>query len=90
MNGIELIELDARGLAHPEPLERSLEIMRRLDATKALHLVIHRFPKPLLLIAERHGLAYEACEKREGEWHILIAQKGCCDLKTELERHCRV
>jgi len=90
LRGIELIELDARGLAHPEPLERSVAILRTLGPSQALHLVIARLPVPLLQIAKSGGFDHEACEKEEGEWHVFIAHRGRCDLKSLLAEYCDV
>ncbi len=90
MNTVEILELDARGLPHPEPLERALKIIYRLGPKECFHLVIHRCPKPLLAIAERHGLYFEICEASDKEWHILFAKNSSDTLKKLIKRYCRV
>ncbi len=90
MNGVEILELDARGLSHPEPLERSVQLLKKLDFSNCFHLVIHRYPQPLLIIAQQHGLHYEVCESGENEWHILFSKKDGIDLKKLMKRYCSV
>ena len=90
MSGVEILELDARGLNHPEPLERSVEIFRRLDSSNLFHLLIHRLPQPLLAIAERHGIRFEVCEAAENEWHIIFSKSAEFDLKKVMKGYCSV
>ncbi len=90
MNEIDILELDARGLSHPEPLERSVEMLHRLGSDNCFHLIIHRYPQPLLMIAEGYGVDFEVCETAENEWHILFAKKGQTDLKKMMKRYCSV
>ena len=85
-----MIHLDVRGLNHPEPLERSVEAMRRLTGTNCMHLHIHRYPKPLLMIAQKQGLRFEECETPSGEWHILFTRNGSLDLKALMQEMCHV
>ncbi|WP_457593938.1 DUF2249 domain-containing protein [Hydrogenimonas sp.] len=87
---MEILELDARGLSHPEPLERSVQIFHELGSDRCFHLVIHRYPQPLIMIAQRHGLDIEVCEREAGEWHILFAKTGSADLKGLMRRYCDV
>ena len=87
---MERLELDVRGLNHPEPLERSVEMMRRLESEKVLHLFIHRYPTPLLMIAEKQGVRYASCETKEGEWHILFTKDPAADLEKILSEYCDV
>lgn len=84
---MERIELDVRGLNHPEPLERSVEMMRRLERGKVLHLLIHRYPTPLLMIAEKQGVRYASCETKEGEWHILFTIDPAVDLEKMISEY---
>ena len=85
-----MIELDVRGLAHPEPLERSVEVFKRLQGDAMLHLIIHRFPKPLLMIAEKQGIAFAWCQKGEEEWHFLFCRDGSVDLQAKVKELCSV
>ena len=85
-----MIELDARNLEHPEPLERSVAIFAELEAEKIFHLIIHRYPRPLLMIAQKRGIRYEECQKSEREWHLLFTRDPTVDLKRTIEEICRV
>ncbi len=86
MKEVETLKLDVRGLNHPEPLERSVEMFKKLNDTNYMHLHIHRYPKPLLIIAEKQGIRFDAYETDEGEWHILFTKSSTLDLKKLLER----
>ncbi|WP_353663078.1 DUF2249 domain-containing protein [Hydrogenimonas sp. SS33] len=77
-----MIELDARGLNHPEPLERSMDVFKWMDGEDIFHLTIHRLPQPLLMIAERFGIRYEVCEAGEGEWHVYFTKSPTVDLAS--------
>ncbi|WP_456323316.1 DUF2249 domain-containing protein [Hydrogenimonas sp.] len=69
------VELDVRGLEHPEPLERSVEVLKNMQRNDLFKLVIHRMPQPLLMIADRHGIGYLVCEKETDEWHIWFSKE---------------
>ena len=75
-----MIELDAREMNHPEPLERSMDVFKWMDGDDVYKLVIHRKPQPLLMIAERFGIRYEACEVGEREWHVYFTKSPEVDL----------
>ncbi len=90
MSGTEILELDARGLNHPEPLERSVQMFQKLDGSNLFHLLIHRLPQPLLIIAERYGIRFEVCEAAENEWHILFSKSEELDLEKVMKRYCSV
>ena len=85
-----MIELDVRGLEHPEPLERSVEAFKGLKGDEMFHLIIHRFPKPLLMIAEKQGIAFAWCQKSEEEWHLLFSRDPDADLQERIRRWCDV
>jgi len=87
---MERFKLDVRGLNHPEPLERSVEMMKRLEGKKVLHLLVHRYPTPLLMIAQKQGIRFASHETEEGEWHILFTKDPSLDLQTLLSEHCGV
>jgi TusA-related sulfurtransferase len=78
------IRLDARGLEHPEPLERALAAMRRLGDGEYLHMLLHRCPYPLLELAEKQGFVHTEGE-HEGVWHIFIAKDASLPLETLLK-----
>ncbi len=90
MKDIEILKLDVRGLDHPEPLERSVQMMKQLHDTNCMHLHIHRYPQPLLMIAKRHGFRFDALENSKGEWHILLTKNQNLDLKAILQELCDV
>ena len=85
-----MIELDVRGLEHPEPLERSVDAFKKLADGEIFHLIIHRFPKPLLMIAEKQGIFHAWCQKSETEWHLLFCRDASVDLARKVEEFCRV
>ncbi|MCF6201366.1 MAG: DUF2249 domain-containing protein [Hydrogenimonas sp.] len=87
---MEILELDARELSYPEPLERSVQILHRLDGFNCFHLTIHRYPRPLLMIAEKLGIDFEVCGSDEGGWHILFSKGGGEDLRELMKRYCSV
>jgi len=72
---VPTIELDVRGLEHPEPLERSVQVLKKMTRNDLFKLVIHRMPQPLLMIAKRHGIGYLVCEKGQNEWHIWFSKE---------------
>ncbi|SFP76417.1 DUF2249 domain-containing protein [Hydrogenimonas thermophila] len=85
MKEVEILKLDVRGLNHPEPLERSVEMFKKLNSSNCMHLHIHRYPKPLLAIADNQGIRFDACETEEGEWHILFTKNPALDLNKMLQ-----
>ena len=85
MKDIEILKLDARRLNHPEPLERSVEMFKELNSFNCMHLYIHRYLKPLLIIAKKQGLRFEAKETDKGEWHIIFTKNPKLDLKKILK-----
>ncbi len=76
--------LDARQMAHPEPLEKAVAILRKLDADSCLYMLSRKNPIPLLKLAQENHLQSLSEEVTTGEWHILITPNTDCDLKGEL------
>ena len=64
--------LDARQMQHPEPLERSIEILKQLDFNSYLYMLHRKEPIPLLALANEHNLNFIAKLKEDNNWHILI------------------
>ena len=85
MRDIEILRFDARGLNHPEPLEQSVKMMKKLNDYNCMHLHIHRYPQPLLMIAKSHGIRFELKESDGGEWHIIFTKNPKLDLRKLLE-----
>jgi len=75
--------LDARKLEHPEPLERSIAILRELDEGAYLYMLHRKEPHPLLALAREHRLNYLSRQRGE-EWHILITPNREIDLEPLL------
>ena len=78
--------LDARNMEHPEPLERSISILRELDRNGYLYMLHRKEPAPLLALAREHRLNYLSRCDKEGEWHILITPNREADLASLLEQ----
>ncbi|WP_456452530.1 DUF2249 domain-containing protein [Hydrogenimonas sp.] len=87
---MKVLELDVRGLEHPEPLERSVAMFKALGEGEVMHLRIHRYPVPLLQIAQKRGLRFEAYEAGEGDFHILFTQNPDIDLAALLKERAGV
>jgi len=66
------ITLDVRGLEPPEPLERVMDALPRLEPGRRLRLLIHREPHPLYALLARRGFAYSARALDGPEYEILI------------------
>ena len=74
--------LDARSLEHPEPLERAISILRKLDNDSYLYMVHRMQPVPLLALANDYNLNHlSICDNNE-VWHILISPNLDIDLNT--------
>ncbi len=67
-----LIELDLRFLQPPEPFERTVEALDRLDARGELRLLIHREPHPLYQMLRQSGYTYRSEQREDGSWKIRI------------------
>ncbi len=73
--------LDARAMAHPEPLEKAVAILRRLDEASYLYMLGRKNPIPLLKLAEEHHFRVLSREVHPDEWHILITPNQHADLE---------
>lgn len=67
--------LDVCGLEPPEPLERVLDALSRLDAGRRLRVVIGREPFPLYRILENNGYAYRTRCRDDYLYEVLIWEK---------------
>jgi uncharacterized protein (DUF2249 family) len=72
----DVVELDVCGLQPPEPLERVLEALSRLQPGQRLRMLIDREPRPLYGILERNGYAYEAKLRDDYVHEILIRTRA--------------
>lgn len=70
------IEIDARGLEPPEPLERALAAVALLRPGQRLRLLIHREPFPLYALLDEMGCAHRTEALPGGEFTVLIEPAG--------------
>ncbi len=75
----QILEVDARFLQSPEPFERTIEALDRLQPGGELRLLIHREPHPLYQMLLQSGYRYRAEQSDEGFWSIRIRQAGSGD-----------
>lgn len=74
--------LDARTMEHPEPLEKAIAIIRKLDSENYLYMIHRMQPVPLIALAKEHNLNHlSVCDNNE-VWHILISRNRDIDLKS--------
>jgi len=65
--------LDARAMEHPEPLEKSIDILKSLDENSYLYMLHRKEPIPLLALAGEHKLNFISKLGEDENWHILIS-----------------
>lgn len=78
------INLDARELEHPKPLEMSMQILHNLDNASYLYMIHRKNPIPLLDFAKGLQLQVVAKEDNTKIWHILISPNSDIDLHSYL------
>lgn len=66
------IEVDARRLPPPEPFERTVEALDRLQAGGEVQLLIGREPHPLYQMLRNSGYVYRSQAREDGTWFIRI------------------
>lgn len=69
------VVIDVCGLEPPEPLERVLDALSRLEPGHRLRVVIGREPFPLYRILENNGYAYQTHSREDYLYDILIWEK---------------
>lgn len=67
--------LDVCGLEPPEPMERVLDALSRLESGRRLRVVIGREPFPLYRILENNGYAYSTSSREDYLYEVLIWEK---------------
>ncbi|NLY64046.1 MAG: DUF2249 domain-containing protein [Alcaligenaceae bacterium] len=72
----EDIQLDARSLPPPEPMERVLELLPQIDDGKRLRLLIDREPLPLFRILESEQFEYSIRKQPDYSYEVMIWKKG--------------
>ena len=71
MNPSEIV-VDGRGVEPPEPMERVLAALDRLEPGQQVRFLIHRQPYPLYDILRRYHYRYETTAVADGHFEILI------------------
>jgi len=78
------IELDARELEHPKPLEYAMKALQELDQKSYFYMRHRKNPIPLLDMAQEQGLYTLSQEDESGIWHILISKNPAIALEELL------
>jgi hypothetical protein len=81
---VKRIDLDARELEHPQPLEQAMKILQNLDDDSYFYMLHRKNPVPLIDLAQEHHFQVLSQEDNNKEWHILISQNTSIDLKQYL------
>ena len=68
------IQIDVCGLEPPEPMERVLDALSQLPRGRRLRMLIDREPRPLYLILEGNGYAYQQTLRPDYLYEIVIWQ----------------
>lgn len=66
------LDLDVCGLEAPEPLERVLDGLGRLQAGQRLRVLIPREPYPLYSILDRNGYLHETRCREDFLYEVVI------------------
>jgi len=74
MSMLKKIDLDARGLEHPKPLEEAIKVLRSLENEHYFYMLHRKNPIPLIDLANEQGFNTLSKEDNSGTWHILIAK----------------
>lgn len=70
------IALNVCGLEPPEPLERVLDALSRLEPGQQLRMLIDREPLPLYRILKNNGYTHSTTYRDDHLFEILICQKS--------------
>jgi uncharacterized protein (DUF2249 family) len=71
--GLPEIVVDGRGLEPPEPMERVLAALDKVQPGQQIRFLIHRQPYPLYDLLRRHHYHYETMAGVDGSFEILIS-----------------
>lgn len=66
------IEVDARWLEPPEPMEMAMDAIGRMEPGQRVRLLLHREPMPLYGMLRQMGLTHQTRPIEEGCYEILI------------------
>lgn len=67
----DTIDIDVCGLEPPEPMERVLDALSRLEKGQQLRMLIDREPKPLYRILGNNGYRWETEPNPDGRIGLL-------------------
>jgi len=84
MSELKKIDLDARELEHPKPLEHAIKLLHQLNNENYLYMRHRKNPIPLIDMAQEQGFNTLSREDRSGEWHILISKSPATPLEELL------
>jgi len=68
----KLIEIDARGLEPPEPMEKVMQTLDLLHSGQHIRLLLHREPFRLYPILQSRGYRHDTMPQADGSYVILI------------------
>lgn len=71
----EPLLIDVCGLEPPEPMERVMDALGRLNQGQELVMLIDREPKPLFRILERNGFSFRIKQRSDFNYEITIWHK---------------
>lgn len=72
MTSNEHVVVDARGLPHPEPMEKILAALETLGPGQRVLFKIHREPYPLYRLLEQNHYRWKLTKQDDGSFEILI------------------
>jgi len=84
MPELKRIDLDARELEHPKPLEHAIRALSRLDNENYFYMLHRKNPIPLLDMAQEQGFSVLSKEDKTGTWHILVTKDHAIALEELL------
>ena len=70
----DIVDIDVCGLEPPEPLERVLDALGRLQPGQRLRVLIPREPYPLYSILDRNGYQHETKSREDFLYEVTIWQ----------------
>jgi uncharacterized protein (DUF2249 family) len=76
MQDADIVFLDVCGLEPPEPLERVLDALSRLEPGQKLRMLIDREPHPLYRILSNNGYQRSTEARPDFRYEILIWKSG--------------
>ena len=77
--------LDAREMAHPEPLQISMTLLQTISNEEYLYMLNYKKPIPLLELAKEKGFRYLTHQDKEELWHIIITKNTLCILEELID-----